>query len=118
MGRTVAVAGSKLAIAFVAAMAVGLVLTLVLITVSGKSFVDELHLVLIAVGVLTLLCAAASQSPTRRGAGGPGYDRLGALAPGLNRWVTSQEAAATGSLTPTAVFLVVGIAILVIAFAI
>jgi hypothetical protein len=118
MGRTLVVAAMQLLIAFVLAMVVGLGFTLLAMTISGKGFVAELHLVLIAVGVVVLLCTTASQSPSRRAAGGPGYDRLGALAPGLHRWVTSRESAAAGSLTPAAVCLVVGLAILAIAFAI
>jgi hypothetical protein len=59
-----------------------------------------------------------SRSPTARSAGGPGYDQLGGLVPGLNRSMASPESAAAGSLTPTAVCLIVGLAILAIAFSI
>ncbi len=86
--------------------------------VSGNTFADELHRVLLVLGIAALLCAAAAQSPTRRLGSGPGYNRLGGLVPGLNRYVTSKEAAASGSLTPTAVFLVVAIVILAIAFSV
>jgi hypothetical protein len=116
MGRKLAVAALQLATAFVAAMAIGLVLTLAFMAVSDRTFAGALHRMLLIVGILVLLCAAAAQSPTRSAASGPGYDRLGGLVPGLNRWATSGESAASGSLMPAALFLVVGIASLVIAF--